>query len=242
MDVFGDYEDEMGRLSDEQIEEILSGAEPEDPSVARQAALFAEIKQSLLAEPAPEVAARHLAAMAAAAGGPELGQASTLPRRTSMRTLTRRRIAVLGLAAGLTLTGGIAAAAAGVLPGPAQDAMASVASRVGITLPHSTDASSGDATSQTTHGADVSSVAQSTSLQGCDKGQAIAAVASSPSLSHRQDSVDKQDPCQESDSTSGDSGDSGSAPVPVPSVPPMGKPSGVPVGPPAGSSGAGSGS
>jgi len=216
----GDYESEMGRMSDEQVEAILSGAEPDDPSIAREAALFAELKQSLLAEPAPEVAERHLAAMmVAATGGPELGRTSPTPRRTRMRHLTHRKIAVLGLAAGLTLSGGLAAAAAGVLPGPAQDAVAAVASHVGINLP-----SSSDTPSQATHGADVSSVAQDPSLQGCEKGQAVASVASSFSQSHRQDTVDKPDPCQQSgtDSTESD-GPSSSAP-PVSGTLPGGSP------------------
>ena len=91
--------------------------------------------------------------------------------------LTRRRVAVLGLAAALTLTGGLAAA--DVLPGPAQDAVANVASHLGLDFPHSADVPD-----QTSHGKEVSSVARSTPEVGCEKGQAISGVASSFAQNH----------------------------------------------------------
>jgi hypothetical protein len=92
--------------------------------------------------------------------------------------LTRRRVAVLGLAAALTLTGGLAAA--DVLPGPAQDAVANVAGHLGLDFPHSADVPD-----QTSHGQEVSNVARSTPEVGCDKGQAISEVASSFARNHR---------------------------------------------------------
>jgi hypothetical protein len=91
--------------------------------------------------------------------------------------LTRRRVAVLGLAAALTLTGGLAAA--DVLPGPAQDAVANVAGHLGLDFPHSADVPD-----QTSHGQEVSSVAHSTPEVGCEKGQAISEVASSFAQNH----------------------------------------------------------
>ena len=100
----------------------------------------------------------------------------TKPRHR--RTLTRRRVAVLGLAAALTLTGGLAAA--DVLPDPAQDAVASVAGHLGLHLPHSAEV-----TDQTSHGEEVSNVAHTTPEEGCEKGQAISEVASSFAQNHR---------------------------------------------------------
>ena len=94
------------------------------------------------------------------------------------RVLTRRRMAVLGLAAALTLTGGLAAA--DVLPDPAQDAVANVAGHLGLHFPHSADVPD-----QTAHGNEVSNVARSTPEEGCEKGQAIVEVASSFARNHR---------------------------------------------------------
>jgi len=98
------------------------------------------------------------------------------PRRRQL--LTRRRVAVLGLAAALTLTGGLATA--GVLPDPAQDAVANVAGHLGLQLPHSVDVPD-----QTSHGKEVSKIARSTPEEGCQKGQAISEVASSFAQDHR---------------------------------------------------------
>jgi hypothetical protein len=92
--------------------------------------------------------------------------------------LTRRRVAVLGLAAALTLTGGLATA--GVLPDPAQDAVANVAGHLGLHFPHSADVPD-----QTSHGKEVSNIARSTPEEGCQKGQAVSEVASSFARNHR---------------------------------------------------------
>jgi hypothetical protein len=100
----------------------------------------------------------------------------TKPRHRRM--ITRRRVAVLGLAAALTLTGGLAAA--DVLPDPAQDAVASVAGHLGLDFPHSADV-----TDQTSHGEEVSNAARTTPEEGCQKGQAISEVASSFARNHR---------------------------------------------------------
>jgi hypothetical protein len=100
----------------------------------------------------------------------------TKPRHRRM--LTRRRVAVLGLAAALTLTGGLAAA--DVLPDPAQDAVASVAGHLGLDFPHSADV-----TDQTSHGEEVSDVARTTPEEGCQKGQEISEVAASFARNHR---------------------------------------------------------
>jgi hypothetical protein len=99
----------------------------------------------------------------------------TEPKRRHL--LTHRRVAVLGLAAALTLTGGLASA--GALPDPAQDAVANAAGHLGLHLP-----SSADVPDQTSHGKEVSNVARSTPEEGCEKGQAISEVASSFAQNH----------------------------------------------------------
>jgi hypothetical protein len=120
---------------------------------------------------------------------------TTTPRHRRM--LTRRRVAVLGLAAALTLTGGLAAA--DVLPDPAQDVVANVAGHLGLDVPHSADVRD-----QTSHGTEVSNVARSTLEEGCEKGQAISEVASSFAQDHR-----KADPepisCDKAESAGGHS-------------------------------------
>jgi hypothetical protein len=118
------------------------------------------------------------------------------------RVLTPRRVAALGLAAALTLTGGLAAA--DVLPDPAQDAVASVAGHLGLDFPHSSDVPD-----QTSHGKEVSNVARATQEEGCEKGQAISEVASSFAQNHRK-SDPEPIPCDEAKSAGGHSQQGGS--------------------------------
>jgi len=115
--------------------------------------------------------------------------------------LTRRRVAVLGLAATLTLTGGLATA--GVLPDPAQDAVANVAGHLGLHFPHSADVPD-----QTSHGKEVSNVARSTSEEGCEKGQAISEVASSFAQNHRNGDPEPI-PCDKAQAAGGHSSEGG---------------------------------
>jgi hypothetical protein len=116
----------------------------------------------------------------------------TKPRHR--RVLTPRRVAVLGLAAALTLTGGLAAA--DVLPDPAQDAVANVAGHLGLDFPHSADVSD--------HGNEVSNVARSTPEEGCEKGQAISELASSFALDHRNADPEPI-PCDKAEAAGGHS-------------------------------------
>jgi hypothetical protein len=125
----------------------------------------------------------------------------TEPRRRHL--LTRTRVAVIGLAAALTLTGGLAMA--GVLPDPAQDALANVAGHLGLHLPHSADV-----TDQTSHGKEVSNVARSTPAEGCEKGQAISEVASSFAQQNRRNGDPEPISCDTAQGAGGHSGDGGS--------------------------------
>ena len=89
------------------------------------------------------------------------GEATT--RRSGRRTLVRL---VAATAAVLAATGSLAVA--GALPGSMQDAVSSAADNVGLDLP--------DADGN--HGAEVSEVAKDKTLQGCEHGRAVSAVAS----------------------------------------------------------------
>lgn len=79
---------------------------------------------------------------------------------------------------------------AGALPAPAQDAVANMAGHLGLELPHADEHPPA-----TTHGAEVSDLARSTTAEGCAKGQAIAAAASVKAAAHRQNPTEKADPC-----------------------------------------------
>ncbi len=104
----------------------------------------------------------------------------TVRKRRSLRK--RGRVAALGLAAVLTLTSGLAAA--GALPAPAQNAIAAVVGHLGLEIPSTTQHADGSS-----HGQEVSSTAHSSSVEGCQKGQGVAAVASRPAEGHRKNST-----------------------------------------------------
>jgi hypothetical protein len=158
-----DYPGEMGRLRPHEIEAILSGREIEDAAAEPLAALVRDIRRDLLEDPAAHVAARHLAAMNEA-GREEEGSrtvSTSKTRRDSMRPINQRRLAVLATAGLLVLGVGVAAA---------------------VTLPDEASETAKDAVPSgdpAEHGKAVSDTARNTSLEGCEKGQAIAAQASS---------------------------------------------------------------
>lgn len=217
---------EMHRLTSERLERVLAGDAPEDEEAARVAAAVRRLRADLLEAPSEALAARHLAAMVATAraAGP-----TRLVGRLPARSATRRRAAVLALAAAMTLTGGLAWA--GSLPGPAQDAIAGLATHLGLDLP-----SSEDRPPAAEHGAEVSETARDPSLQGCEKGQAVAAVASERSLEHRQDPADEQDPCAQGEGGSAASSERSPGPpeaVPAPERAPKGTPPAPATVPPA---------
>jgi hypothetical protein len=114
--------------------------------------------------------------------------------------LTRRRIGGLALAATLVLGGGLAAAAT-LRPQAGEEGW------VGATQ-------AGQPPEQAAHGQAVAAVAQDETLTGCEKGQAVAAVASSKAGEHRQDQAEKPNPCDGGDGEaegSGGRGDEASA-------------------------------
>jgi hypothetical protein len=189
MDLLDDYRDEMDALSSEQVEAVLSGRVPQEPVAARAATLVDDLRQALREDPAPEVARTHLTAMLAAAEESGL----TRSRRSIMPVLTRRRLGGLALAATLVLGGGLAAAL--TPPELPEQAAEEAHEAVGQGPDVAEEASA--------HGKAVSELAQDPTLEGCEKGQAVAALASSKADDHRQDDANRTDPCAQADDTEG---------------------------------------
>lgn len=93
-----------------------------------------------------------------------------VPRKAHSRFF-RTKVASLVVVG--TLIGTTGLAAAGVLPAPIQDAASTALSKVGISVPSSTDVTHPSST-----GEDVSKLATTTDLTGVDKGAAISSLAS----------------------------------------------------------------
>ncbi|HVL82518.1 MAG TPA: hypothetical protein VM840_13090 [Actinomycetota bacterium] len=191
---------------------------------------FAEdVRRAYVRPVTSEIADRHLAAVAA-----EYQAMEGVFVPAAARATTRRRFAVTGLAGkvaaaalGLTVATG-AAAAAGALPAPAQDAVAKAAQKVGFTVPSSEedaqvaseDATNTDGDEQDAPAAGqgkrvdgaVRDVSKDDSLEGRDKGEAVSGTASQ----NRQDT--ERRPTTPARPTSGGAGNnptdhgSGSAP------------------------------
>jgi hypothetical protein len=150
---------------------MLSRKQLRDGDVSVVSDVVADIR-SLIQDPPENVAEQHITAMIAAS---ELGT-SRLTRLDGRKRRQKviRRVASLGIAAALCLaTGGLAAA--GTLPQPAQDAIAGLANHFGLDLPDSSE-----------HGQQVSDVATNPNLQGCEKAQAVVAVAVSVASDYEQ--------------------------------------------------------
>lgn len=143
------------------------------------------------------------AASAPTEPGPVLGELEALAafrathgpasRRSSVSArLASARVTVGATLGALLLTGGVgAAAAAGSLPGAAQDTASEWLSKVGVTVPaagdrakphdRSDDSGEAEAPAGATHGGrgeDVSGTARDTDKSGADKGAAISDLAS----------------------------------------------------------------
>lgn len=134
---YGDVEgdDVDGRISQHDIEAILSGGVPTDPSLD---ALDALIRSADFTETVPEsILFGHVAAAASAAARGDHRVTAVIPRRR--RLVLRGALSGLtakilfGTAVALAATGG--AAATGILPDPIQSVLADGASHIGIELP-----------------------------------------------------------------------------------------------------------
>jgi hypothetical protein len=180
MGSWSDYPDEMDRLTPEQIEAILEARDVDDPSAARLSSLMRELREELLAEIPPEVTERHLAAMAA-----QTGEEPATTRRNAMAPFTRKRAALLSLAATLILGMGVATAV--TLPDQASDRAKDVVGALPIPGPTGSVPPTDPAGEANDHGEAVSAVAQDDSLEGCEKGMAVSEVASSKAGDNRPD-------------------------------------------------------
>jgi hypothetical protein len=188
MDPSDDYGDEMfRRLTAERADAIVEGrGRSDDPQAMDLSAVLEDLRLELLEEPSPTVADRHLAAMAAASRASAVEGLTSEPAGRNAMSMKpavfrkpklvrgRLRVAVVGLAACFVLFGGLAVA--GALPEAAQDAVADAAELVGFDLPGGSSERGEEASE---HGRAVSEVATSEELSGCEKGMAVAEVASS---------------------------------------------------------------
>ncbi len=123
----------------------------------------------------------------------ELTNQSGRPSTRAASSYPKARLLAIALAGGLTVGGGVAAAAAGSLPDSAQQIARDVLSQLGVDVPAPDEAGVGStvgheggagddapSTSQDPgHGEEVSEVARTTTETGVDKGALISDVASS---------------------------------------------------------------
>jgi len=138
---YGDVEgdDVARRISEHDIEAVLGGGVPSDPSLDGLATLIRSLD---VTETIPEsVASMQVAAASSAALAAGRATRGLLPAPGRRRLWFRGALSgltakiLLGTAAALAATGG--AAATGILPDAVQNALAEGASHIGIELPHS---------------------------------------------------------------------------------------------------------
>jgi hypothetical protein len=143
---------------------------------------------------------------------------------TSMSPL--KSLGVAAVSAGLLLTGGFAAAAAGALPGAAQDGVQDMLAEIGVEVPGANEHSAGHADTRgrsgeapaggeagaadfesesANHGQMISDLARNSDLEGVDKGKAISDAASSNGQAHRHESA----PAPEQSAAGAGPGDAG---------------------------------
>ncbi|MEX1047672.1 MAG: hypothetical protein WD757_01470 [Actinomycetota bacterium] len=227
----------MARLTDDEIEEILSGRPVEGRAAESLASWTADLRAELLGEPRPEAARGDIDAMARALRDGRPSGAEVTQLAPSAREPRRRGLAAAAVAAAFVLvTGGLASA--GAFPAPAQDALARVVEPLGIDLPDPTGTPLAAEA-----GLMIAELAKSVASEGCEGGQAVAAAASAIG-GEGAGPGGGIDPCSQGPDSRADEGSGG----PDGHIPPGVIPDGVP-GPPAGAgdedgdaSGAGSGS
>lgn len=199
----GDYGSEMERfqgLSDREAESLLAGRAPASGGDLSDLAVLIEGVKAATVRPLDrEVEERHLAAIKEALhleGSRDSaiqGKRRATRRRSMIAGLLAPLWAKIAVAAGAAVlaTGGLAAA--DVLPQPAQDAVASAAERIGLELPSSEDGEEVEAVEEEgpedegsppehaegkSVSEDVHAVLEDDSLEGRDKGEAVADAAS----------------------------------------------------------------
>jgi hypothetical protein len=174
MTPWSDLEDEMRRrpLDHDTADRLLSGRiEPDDAPPG-----YAEVASMLRAVAAPatsEELAGEPETVAAVARTVRIQHESSLAPATRRSPVRGRffRAKVAGLVVAGTLVGSTGLAFAGVLPDAAQNAAATVLSKVGITIPAAND-------HPASTGSEISSIATTTSSPGVAKGAEISSSAS----------------------------------------------------------------
>jgi uncharacterized membrane protein YgcG len=140
------YEDDMGRisnLSDRDLDRLLAGKAPLGADNLDDVVAFVgDVKVDFQVVPDEATAAKHLAAINAAAGDAATSADRERPTQRSSRSkfMGRNRKLVTAIVAGvlvLSVFGG--AAYAGALPAPVQNAVSGVADDIGVSLPDSND-------------------------------------------------------------------------------------------------------
>lgn len=170
-----DYQDEMGRLTSEQIDSIVEGRPVEAPGTERLEVFVRDLRRSLVVDLKPETAARHVAAMTAAA-------------RTDVPRLRPRRLTTkLAFAAALLLGAGVATAATvrlGDAPGIVPDDLP-IPVRTEVEAddrvserPRTTDETTGGVTERPSERDDEPRAPSARSTDGCAKAAAAAGAAS----------------------------------------------------------------
>lgn len=186
MDPFDDYQDEVERLSDAEIDALLSG----EGHLARPVAtLIRDVRLDLLESPSPDIAARHIAAMAAVRPHEPDRPAALVTRLRRRHLLPRKRLTAVALAAVLLFLAGLATAVTlPIKPDRAKpDTLPTMAPSLAPTEKNLAE--------EPTHGQAVAEVAKDPSFTGCEKGQAVAAIASAKATEHRNNPDRANDPC-----------------------------------------------
>lgn len=195
MTVSGDCDDEMKRsdIDPSTADRLLDGIPAADapPRFEAVARLFEAASTTAKAEPDPAFVAAMAEAIVSA---PTHRTHTTARRRSVISQLIASKLALAGLAGGIVLSGGVAAAATGSLGAPAQDFVSEAAARVGFDLPASDRSERGRATADDADadrrdgetpssadegkGGDVSDIARTTESTGVDKGAEVSGAAS----------------------------------------------------------------
>jgi hypothetical protein len=194
-----DYMDEMERLSSQEADEILSGADPTTPLGANAAGTVQRLRNELLSQPPAATRQLHLAAMLAAARSGE-------PGVSLVRSRPRKRAATLALAAALVLGAGIA----GALTLPDQASEVARERVADLQPPGRGQADEGQEQlpdDSSAHGKTVSGVAHDDAVEGCEHGRAVSGAASSEASGHRSNQGDHPGACGPSEKSNGNHGE-----------------------------------
>jgi len=166
------------RLDDDTADRLLAGRVAPHDAPPGFEALAAAVMAAVAAPTAGELAGERDAVAAAvrmSGADAELRQLTT-PGRPAVHARSFR-LKVAGAIAGALVVASGGLAFAGALPAPAQDAVSTALSHVGISIPSSSDHPDGSGHPAST-GSDISQTATTTDATGVDKGAEISGAAS----------------------------------------------------------------